>query len=185
MQPIVYLFFDTEFCNFNNLSPLSIGIISEDKDFSFYQEINDFKDEDCSQFVKDVVFPLMLSREEGKPYKEVCRALIEWINQLPFKEVLFAADYGGDIIILERMLSENVGVKVEKKVMLKLMNKAFIQMTMERGIYDHHRIHLAFKKMVDEIGKSLSRNPQLQHHAMYDAEANRDGWYAAMKLLYS
>lgn len=185
MSPIVYLFFDTEFANFNNLSPLSIGIISEDNSLKFYQEVNDFKKEDCSDFVIKVVIPLMASPEQGSPYKLVCDSLKHWINQLPYKEVVLVADYGGDIIILERMLSEPGQVSLQKKVMIKLINKAFIQMTMERGIYDHQRIHLAFKEMANGIGKSLGRVPGMQHHALYDAEANRDGWNAGMKLLYN
>jgi hypothetical protein len=182
-SPIIYLHFDTEFANFENLSPLSIGIVSENKNLEFYKEINDFNINLCSQFVKDVVIPLMNLSKHGLPYKQVSQELIKWINNLPCNEVIFVSDYSGDIKILERLISLQGEVKLEKKVMKKLMDKAFHQAIMERGLYNHNHIDAAIKALTDGIDKSLAKQPQMQHHALYDAHANCDGWNDAMKVL--
>lgn len=178
-----YLFFDTEFANFSTLSPLSIGIVSEDKKIEFYKEVSDFEVNDCSNFVKDIVIPLMDLEKHGLPYKELSQQLIKWINDLPCKEVVFVADYDGDIIILERILSELGELSLKKKVSIKLINKAFNQATIERGLYNQRIIHKAFEAMANGISNSLSQKPKMQHHALYDAHANCDGWIQAIKLL--
>lgn len=178
-----YLHFDTEFANFSNLSPLSIGIVSEDKKFEFYKEINDFKLNDCSDFVCENIIPLLDLEKHGQPYAEVSQSLIKWINELPCKDVIFVADYMGDIVIIERLLSLPGDIKLQKKVITKLLNKAFIQATQERGIYNHKSIHKAFQAMADGITVSLGKQPEMQHHSLYDAHANCDGWKSGMKKL--
>ena len=183
MLPICYLHFDTEFADFGNFSPLSIGVVSEDKNFEFYKEVNDFDLNICSKFVKSIVIPLLDLPKYGMTYKDVSQSLISWINQLPYKEVMFIADYSGDITILERMLSLPGEVKLEKKVMTKLIDKALNQVTRERGLYDHRNIHRAFKALTDGIDASLIKEPHRRHHALYDAHANCDGWNSAMNAL--
>jgi hypothetical protein len=180
---VIYLHFDTEFANFHNLSALSIGIVSEDKSLEFYKEVSDFDINSCSQFVKDVIIPLMDISQHGLPYKEVSKELIKWINSLPCKEVIFVSDYPGDITILERLISLQGELKLEKKVMKKLIDKAFNQAVMERGLYNHQHIHKAFKALTDGIDRSLAKQPHMRHHALYDAHANCDGWNDAMKVL--
>lgn len=180
---VIYLHFDTEFANFSNLAPLSIGIVSEDKSLEFYKEVNDFDINLCSQFVKDVIIPLMDIPKHGLPYKEVSQALIKWINSLPCKDVIFVSDYSGDITILERLISLEGDIKLEKKVMRKLIDKAFNQAVMERGLYNHHHIHKAFEALTDGIDHSLAKQPHMRHHALYDAHANCDGWNDAIKVL--
>jgi hypothetical protein len=178
-----YLFFDTEFANFNTLPPLSVGIVTEDKQFEFYKEVNDFDPNLCSNFVHNVVIPLMDLPNHGMPYKELSQAIIKWINELPCKDVIFVADYMGDVVIVERMLSLPGELKLEKKVVFKLIDKALIQAVMERGLYDHRTIHKAFKALTDGIDASLVKTPAMQHHALYDANANLDGWISAINVL--
>ncbi len=179
--PIKYFFFDTEFANFSTLAPLSIGIISEDNQHDFYQEVSDFNIEECSDFVQEVVIPLMKLEEYGQTYKELSESLIRWINKLPCKEAMFISDYDGDIIILERFLSEPVATKLEKKISLKLISKAFLSVSMERGLYNHQTVHKSFAALNEGISESLMKNPEMQHHALFDAIANRDGWVKGLK----
>ncbi len=179
----IYLFVDTEFADFSNLSPLSIGLISEDKNSEFYKEINDFKLEDCSDFVRTIVIPLLNLQKYGQSYAQVSESLIKWVNELPCKDVVVVADYTGDIVILERLLSLPGSINLEKKVTTKHLNKAFIQATQERGLYNHRIIHNAFSAITAGISASLSQKPEMQHHALYDAHANCDGWRSGMKIL--
>lgn len=183
MLPICYLHLDTEFANFRTFSPLSIGIVSEDKKFEFYKEVNDFDRTECSDFVHSVVIPLLDLPKSGMPYLSVSQELIQWINLLPYKEVMFIADYSGDILILERLLSVQGKVSLNKKVMFKMMDKAFNQVVMERNLYDHRNIHKAFDALANGVSESLMKEPHKQHHALYDAHANCDGWNKAFKVL--
>jgi hypothetical protein len=180
---VIYLHFDTEFEDFGSLSPLSIGIVSEDKSLEFYKEVNDFNINSCSKFVKDVVIPLLDLPKHGLPYKEVSQELIKWINSLPCNEVIFISDYSGDITILERLISLPGDVKLEKKVMKQLMDKAFYQVVMERNLYSHNHMDAAITALTDGIDESLAKQPEMKHHALYDAHANCDGWNNALKVL--
>lgn len=58
------VFFDTEFTHLKPIidesSLISIGLVTEDGKRSFYAEINDsYSLEDCSDFVKQIVLPLL------------------------------------------------------------------------------------------------------------------------------
>lgn len=178
-----YILFDTEFADFTNLALLSIGLVTEDKKYEFYKEVNDYDPESCSDFVIKNIIPLMDYDNHGLSYRDLSESLIKWINGLPCNEVILVADYSGDITIWERLISLPGAVKLEKKVFSKTLSKAFNQATIERGLYDHRNIHKAFKAMTDGISHSLSKTPEMQHHALYDAHANCDGWIAGINTL--
>lgn len=178
-----YLFFDTEFADFSNLSPLSIAVVSEDKNFEFYQEVNDFVPSACSDFVHEFVIPLLNLGQYGMPYKLLSEKLIKWINDLPCNDVIFITNYAGDITILERLLSLQGEAKLSKKFIVKMVSKAFNIATIERGLYDHRTIHKGFQALSDGINLALAQYPNKRHHALYDVMAVCDAWRDAMQVL--
>ncbi len=181
MNRVGYIFFDTEFENFATLGLLSIGCVSESGEHEFYEEVSDFNRKECSEFVNKVVLPLMGAHPI--PLIQVQERLKSWINQLPYDEVIFVSDYGGDEMILQRLLNTKGEVALQKKVGLQLMQKAFSLVCKERVIYKHLYVNKSLEVMLRGVEEYLKKDPQRQHHALFDAKANLHGWRAALRFM--
>lgn len=113
------VFIDTEFTDFIQIDLISIGLVTEDGR-EFYAERNDYRREDCSDFVVSSVLPLLHRipntrcseshltfrlrewfKELGEPATLVCDYFSDW-------ELLLAAIQGGET---HKHLSSNVGEK--------------------------------------------------------------------------
>jgi hypothetical protein len=175
---MAYLFIDTEFSDFINMDLLSIGIVSEDGKHEFYAEINDSTPEYRSQFVNEVVIPLMEPAKFARPYKRVAADLCEWFAALPGDSHIMIVDYAGDWQLLGELLSATSVVQ-PKKLSANYLSLAFEDMIIERG-----------GNVVDSIGKAAGRRLLIEqenyfiidprrHHALVDAKANRHGWVKA------
>lgn len=88
------IFFDTEF---TTLQPdvdaclISAGFVSEEGSREFYAEITDFPRHECSQFVREVVLPLLDAPAELR-FTEAMFAmrLVEWLNEFDEPVDLFS-----------------------------------------------------------------------------------------------
>jgi hypothetical protein len=77
------IFLDTEFTKFNYPELISIGLVAEDGR-EFYAERTEYHRDDCSDFVKETVLPL-LGRVPGAACSrsELTDRVREWFGQLP------------------------------------------------------------------------------------------------------
>ena len=77
------IFLDTEFTKFNHPDLISMGLVAEDGR-EFYAERTDYHRDDCSQFVRETVLPL-LGRVPGAACSrsELTERVREWFGQLP------------------------------------------------------------------------------------------------------
>ena len=89
------IFVDTEFTDFVQLDLISIGLVAEDGR-EFYAERTDYRREDCSDFVRSVVLPL-LGRVAGAACSrtELTSRLRAWFEALPERATL-VFDYFSD-----------------------------------------------------------------------------------------
>ena len=100
------IFLDTEFTDFKRSSLISLGLIAEDGR-EFYAELNDYPFMDSSEFVREVVEPIL-----GRVPDAICsRAeltvrLHDWFNQLPEATVVY--DYEQDwLLLVDSVLGKN------------------------------------------------------------------------------
>ncbi|MGF6638411.1 hypothetical protein OKW38_000490 [Paraburkholderia sp. MM5496-R1] len=94
------LFLDTEYTGFGQRTPrlISLGIVAEDASREFYIEFSDtWQIEDCSDFVKREVLPLL----EGAPltFEQGRVRLREWFFNAP-RAVRIASDSSTDFRFL-------------------------------------------------------------------------------------
>ncbi|MFI4939763.1 MAG: hypothetical protein ACHP7O_05405 [Burkholderiales bacterium] len=77
------IFIDTEFTDFIQIDLISIALVAEDGR-EFYAERIDYFQEDCNQFVRETVMPL-LGRVSGARCMraELTYRLREWFKALP------------------------------------------------------------------------------------------------------
>lgn len=89
------IFLDTEFTNFVQMDLISIALVSEDGQ-EFYAERTDYRRDDCSDFVREEVLP-MLGRVPGAACKrdQLTHRLRAWFNALP-EPALLVFDYFSD-----------------------------------------------------------------------------------------
>lgn len=76
------IFLDTEFTDFVDCDLISIGLVDE-LGREFYAELTDYRQEACSDFVNEVVRPLLKhhkGRIEGNKFF-VAKALNEWLAE--------------------------------------------------------------------------------------------------------
>lgn len=178
----MYLFFDTEFTNFKTLGLISLGIVSEDEKHSFYAEVSDFNRKEASEFVIDVVVPLLDLPLYGLTLPNFVDKLQDWINSFSANEIVFVADYEGDRIILNNVLSQMKNLK--PKVSVLLLEQAFLRVIYERPYKNETKlINSAFNKIMFSIEENIAMEPKKQHHALYDAFCNVRGWNAGLALL--
>jgi hypothetical protein len=149
------LFLDTEFTDFNDPDLISIGLVAEDGR-EFYAESIEYRQEACSDFVRQVVIPLL-----GEPknrivgnYFEIARQLNEWLKFYN-DEVVIAIDYLGDWQLLVKLLS-------------LLPEEELVQNVKGLNIYGDLDIMALeyYWAEVDAFGHK-------EHHALYDARGNK------------
>lgn len=173
----MYLFIDTEFTDFGNkMDLMSLGIVSEDGHHEFYVEISDHIAEWRSDFVKQVVLPLMDMPKHGKSTPWAALDLVEWLDKLPGDEVTVVVDYVGDSQLFDKLLAQ-CPRKTTKKIHVKMLTYAFTHMLMSRGIHMNDKMVRAYAALMNETKEYFNIDPR-QHHSLVDAKANRHGWLA-------
>jgi hypothetical protein len=169
---MAYLFIDCEFTDFKHMDLISIGAVTEDGDHEFYVEITDHIADYRSDFVNQVVMPLLDYSKYGKSYDWACLGLKDWIDSLPYPEITVVCDYVGDWHLMSDMLQRQ---RPEKNIHAQMLNASFMQMLHHRGIHTSELISKAYGAMVNAQPEYFTQDPR-QHHALVDARAFRHAW---------
>lgn len=101
------IFLDTEFTDFpeRECDIISIGLVDENGR-TFYGELTDYRQEACSDFVKQVVLPLLKRHKDtvtGNKFA-VAKELNEWLKYYGDTVVTICFDYNTDWQLMANML---------------------------------------------------------------------------------
>lgn len=158
----VKIFFDLEF---TDLQPdalmVSAGFVADDNEALYVEVEEAFWRSDASQFVLDHVKPLLSN--QGIPASEVASEIIDWLNSKG-PEVTLVSDSDWDLRILQSHL-QRAGYQWHhlwqwEKTPQHLPSKL------------HHAFDCAYQEW-------LLRSGRKQHHALNDARALREAYFAA------
>lgn len=149
------LFLDTEFTDFVNPELISIGIVDE-LDREFYAESTEFRRELCSQFVVETVLPLLGQSDTiVGTHQHIALQLVGWLEGYRESGAIICVDYHTDWHLFQVLLSQ----------LPKRSNMNFITHENIWSNLDGRRIL-----------QWWSDTQLPQHHALYDAYANRHGY---------
>lgn len=156
------VFFDTEFTELGmNPRLISIGLVSEDGDRTFYAELADtYRLSDCSDFVKEAVLPHLEGGEARMDMYELAFRLGNWLESFEQSIQLATDSLSWDWPWIQEML-RLPGTWPEN-----LVNKPLVLSQSP-----------AFILSVEDAFKSGLR----RHHSLDDAKANRLGRLAQEK----
>ena len=152
------LFLDTEFTSPETKQLISIGIISEDGQRSFYGELNDYDESLCNRFVCESVLPHL--EHNGMSRDQLARVLRDWFATLP-RRVFFSCDSYDDIKLVLALLGERPANIIENWLDLRSL--------IDTSIY-HNAV------------EAYHTPDKPWHHALHDAAAHRAGWLAWMDV---
>ena len=150
------LFLDTEFTSPETKQLISIGIISEDGQHSFYAELNEYDASLCNRFVCENVLPHL--EHKGMSRDQLACVLRDWFATLP-RRVFFSCDSYDDIKLVLALLGERPANLIENWLDL-------------RSLIDTTVYHNAVE--------AYHTPDKPWHHALHDAAAHRAGWLAWM-----
>ncbi|QOZ83771.1 MULTISPECIES: 3'-5' exoribonuclease [Chromobacterium] len=153
------VFVDTEFTDFIQIDLIAIGLVAEDGR-EFYAERNDYRREDCSDFVRAYVLPL-LGRVMGASCtaQELTLRLNDWLASFG-QPVTLVFDYASDWDLLADALQGEDGRPLPSN-----LGEKWLLTTEILG-------DPAFQKAMNAI-YSANWPP---HHALADAHALRSGF---------
>lgn len=150
------IFLDTEFTDFVDSDLISIGLVDE-LGREFYAELTDYRQEACSDFVHEVVRPLLKQhkdRVEGTQW-EVARALGKWLKPYEQDTATVCYDYNLDWYLMADLL----------RMLPEEDQPNFLRTRMIWGDLDQQAIEYYWAE-ADAFGHQ-------QHHALYDARGNK------------
>ena len=150
------LFLDTEFTDFTNPEMISIGIVDENGR-EFYAESTSFKREACSLFVNEIVIPLLGQYPDAivGTQEHIAHRLVEWLELYRESGAIVSVDYATDWDLFLDLLS----------LIPKDYDRNFIIGQMIWTDLDQQR-----------ISDWWTETKLPQHHALYDARANKHGY---------
>lgn len=151
------LFLDTEFTDFQDCSLISIGLVSDDESFEYYGERTDFDYEACNRFVRTHVWA-NLGRFPQRRFKkaELEQDLALALAGLP-GNLSIAFDSDRDRQLMMGIFENTLPPKISGYVDLRPMQSLAQFSRAEAAFFNHERP---------------------QHHALFDAKANRAAWLA-------
>ena len=150
------LFLDTEYTDPEHQQLISVGIISEDGQHSFYGELNDYDESLCNRFVCENVLPHL--EHHGMNRDQLVCVLRDWFATLP-RRVFFSCDSYDDIKLTLALLGERPANLIENWLDLRSL--------IDTSIY-HNAV------------EAYHTPDKPWHHALHDAAAHRAGWLAWM-----
>jgi len=145
----IKVFIDTEFTDFYNPQLISMGMAADSGE-EFYIELP-FHYHDCNEFVREVVVPLL-----GKIPHAQCTnddaysRIVDWLKLIRYREenIEICFDHQTDWDLFGKALSENIPSWCKPRLVDDRINELLR--------YDFHE-----------------KNQLPEHHALYDAQANR------------
>lgn len=154
------IFLDTEFADFADREPISIGMVSEDGQHVFYVELRDFDRDRCSAFVRSNVWPL-LGQTDGAMVKKIDLPdrLRTWFATLP-RKVTIACDSEFDRDVL--------GAVMGGQWPGNLAGWFDLRPLIDTTVFDQ------------AVNTYHTQADRPWHHALHDAHAHRVGWQAWM-----
>jgi len=160
------VFFDTEFTELGvNPKLISIGFVDETGERTFYAELSDtYKEKDCSDFVREVVLPLLEGGKARMTRHVLGKRLAVWLEA-----------FGEPV----RMVTDSQAWD------WPWIHEIFIERAWPVNL-DSHALSLATNDLVnfDRFESAVEKaftNGLRRHHALYDAKANRLGWIATSR----
>ena len=157
-KKLMLVFLDTEYTDPLNIELISIGMVSEDEEFSFYSERSDFNHAWCNQFVIAAVCPYLGKNPEALTNRAgLQKRLVSWFSALPHR-VTIACDSFTD---WELLLDSLDGVMPPNLIGRLDLNFLTAENVFNQAIYSYH-----------------AQPGHPWHHALHDAKANRMGWHA-------
>lgn len=185
------LFLDTEFTDFTNPDLISFALVSETKVHVLYVEILDYVHENASDFVKQVVVPLLKPNQYGRKRYEAADNLARFLIDIGEPKIDIAVDFGTDWTLLIELLDEAHPELKEKLIgpnrTIELtgyqQGPFFIQVLLERGFNSSDVISKACQAKDDYEELWLNQSKELIHHALHDAESMRYGWVKAFEQI--
>jgi hypothetical protein len=158
------VFLDTEFTDFVQIELISIALVSEDGR-EFYAERTDFRRDDCSEFVRLAVLPVLgRVSDSACTQKQLTERLRFWFDTLPEPAILIF-DYSSDWELLVDALQGEDSMPTLSNVDGQLLLAAEI-----------------ISSLVYQKALNTTFSPEWpRHHALADARAMRAGFGAWRK----
>jgi hypothetical protein len=182
------LFIDTEFTDFINTDLISLGAITEDGSKEFYFELTDFNQKICSEFVRNAILPELDLQKFGMRRHEASARFYQWLEELGDEYVIcpdYMADWDCAIDLLDNETPSNIATS--PLMYFSHINKLIYD---EAEKLNHPDLKWFFEQAKSERTKAFlnyfEKNPfPKQHHALADAKANREGYFAVVDWLKS
>lgn len=173
------VFLDTEFTDFVNMDLISIGLVTANGE-EFYGENLSFNQSASSEFVRDIVYPLLKPLQFGKPRSELSASLWEWIDELPYDQITMMLDYQKDYDLLINLLGE-----VHPKFLWtsNIFSMFTAEAIMRNGVDKFRPMATGLREVFDKESAAFYSETEFEHHALSDAKSNKYGFNAAMKTL--
>jgi hypothetical protein len=152
------IFLDTEFTDFpeRECDLISIGLVDE-AGREFYAESTEYRQEACSDFVRQTVLPLL-----GEPknrivgnYFTIAKELNEWLKSYNNEPLTICIDYLGDWQLLVKLLA-------------LLPEEELVQNITGQNIWGDLDI-----MALDYYWAEVDAFGHKEHHALYDARGNK------------
>lgn len=158
VKPLV-VFLDCEFTDFIQIDLISIGLVCEDGR-EFYAERNDFRREDCSDFVRVAVLPLLGPDPQFRMSKDLLSTnLRAWLSTLP--DFMIACDSNHDRDLFADALDYQPVENLVGWINLNALPVA------EEDVFQR------------EVARYHARANCPWHHALHDARGHCIGWLSA------
>ena len=160
------IFLDTEFNDFVRPDLISIALVSEDGR-EFYAERTDYRQDDCSEFVRQTVQPL-LGRVPGAKCDraELARRLCKWFDQLP-EPAIVVYDFESDWALLVDAYSGSYRQRPHAKLVENL----------------HLDINAITHPAFERAQSDFYTQDWPAHHALADARALMAGYRAWLEAV--
>jgi hypothetical protein len=168
----INLFFDTEFTRLDeryvDAKLISIGFIDETGEHAFYAELDHWHQDECSEFTRNIVLPLLEGGEYVMNMQDLGQKLKRWIDDFDTPVMLWSDAPDLDWRWLSWIfLSSGIGWPSNlshqpKKFDFDASQAQRFNQAIESS-YSHHGLRL--------------------HHALDDAKANCMGWIAVYRRI--
>ena len=169
--PPVFLFVDSEFTDFSDRSPLSIGIAAQDGR-RFYVELDDADLDRCSDFVATQVLPLLGDDPAARcDFRAAGLRLRQWLSSYAGRDVVLVHGFFADREIFFDLLRAEPGAG-RKVVGTPQEHEAFADLGRELGMAKLLPMDVGTRVNQDAFAHYFEVNSQARrHHSLDDALA--------------